>query len=785
MTDFLIRVILDPGPAEKGAKRVRRELDKTDTSADKLNRTLSRALTVAGVTLAVRKLGQYADAYTNIQNRLRTVTDGQEELTAATRELFEIADRTRSSYEGTAEVYARVGLAAQSLGRDQSELLAFTESLNQAVILSGASGTEAKAGLIQLSQGLASGALRGDELRSVLEQLPVVADVIAKSLGVTRGELRTLGAEGKISAEIVLDAFKEARVELDERFGETVPTLGQSFEVLNNNILASVGALDEATGASAALSAVIIGTAENLDLAAGAVIVLAAGIAAAYVPATLTAGGATTFLIAKLRLLTATLAANPFALAVTALTAAGVAAKLYTDELARVEEQILKTEEAGSKFALSEFGKVGDDILRIQKQVEILQENIDRDVTTKGFANPTAVRLLEQYKAKLESLGLQQSLLADGTAATTVEAQQQIDALEALAGSVDEVIAKVEQENGLLRENAREREIQAQLLREIAALEKGDGPDLTETQKEEIEAALRRNQALRDQAEILDRLNGPQQEFEAQLVALNELLAAGTINEQQFNAELERLAQGLDAADFSNIDIDAFTAGLDPEKLAEFRQILEGLRGGGDGAPAVGGGLVDPQATEELTGLQGQFVAIQDELDGAFTDSLDGAGRALLDFSQGGAASFSEPKDSLLADIASILANQALNGLLGAFGGGDGGGGLFSSLGSLFGGARAGGGPVNPNQAFLTGEEGPELFTPPGFGQITPAGETAALLSGGQAAAPVVNVAPPSVTILNVSDPGEIPSGIESPDGERAIMNVVRRRRRELKSTIG
>src|SRR5690606_2602352 len=98
------------------------------------------------------------------------VTTGTENLTTVTSRLFDVANRTRSSFEGTANLYARVALATKELGIGQQELLTFTERVNQAIILSGASAQEAQAGLIQLSQGLASGALRGDELRSVLEQ---------------------------------------------------------------------------------------------------------------------------------------------------------------------------------------------------------------------------------------------------------------------------------------------------------------------------------------------------------------------------------------------------------------------------------------------------------------------------------------------------------------------------------------------------------------------------------------------------------------------------------------
>jgi tape measure domain-containing protein len=136
-------------------------------------------------------------------------------------------------------------LAGKDLGITQKELTQFTESLNQAIILSGASAVEAQAGLIQFSQGIASGALRGDELRSVLEQLPVVADILAKELNVTRGELRELGAQGAITSDIILKAFANARVELSERFARTVPTISQSFQVLRNAVVKTFGEFDK------------------------------------------------------------------------------------------------------------------------------------------------------------------------------------------------------------------------------------------------------------------------------------------------------------------------------------------------------------------------------------------------------------------------------------------------------------------------------------------------------------------------------------------------------------
>ena len=134
-----------------------------------------------GAAFGLRQLQQTVDTYTNIQNRLKLVTNNAEELTGVTKELFRISNDTRVAFEGTAEVYARVALAAKDLGLSQRDTLQFAESLNQAVVLSRRVTAKRRPGL-QLSQGLASGALRGDELRSVLEQLPAALTSLRKVL---------------------------------------------------------------------------------------------------------------------------------------------------------------------------------------------------------------------------------------------------------------------------------------------------------------------------------------------------------------------------------------------------------------------------------------------------------------------------------------------------------------------------------------------------------------------------------------------------------------------------
>lgn len=246
---------------EDGSRVVSRDMEKLGGTASKVGSQFSALkATILGVITgaALKQIQELADAYTTIQNRLRLTTIDQGNLNAVFKELNDISTRTRSSLEGNVELYSRMSLAAKTLGVSQAEVLQFTESVNKAIKISGATAAEAEGGLRQLSQGLASGALRGDELNSVMENLPAIADVIAKSLGITRGELRKMGQDGKISGDIILKAFRDARVELDEKFKTTVPTIAEGFVLFKNQLINTVGALDQAAGGSSAVGSAFL-----------------------------------------------------------------------------------------------------------------------------------------------------------------------------------------------------------------------------------------------------------------------------------------------------------------------------------------------------------------------------------------------------------------------------------------------------------------------------------------------------------------------------------------------
>lgn len=327
MAEFRINVVVDPNRAVRGTRRVRNELNGLEGTANRLRGTLANAFALAGIGFSIRELIRLADAFENARNRARLVTRDVAQLDAVMGELFRISADTRSSFQATAELFNRTALATRDLGLTQRETLQFTESLNQAIILSGASAQEASAGLIQLSQGLASGTLRGDELRSVLEQLPAVADVIAQELGVTRGELRLLGQEGRISAEQVIQAFANAADELDEAFATTQVTIGQAFTVLQTRIIQFISDVNEGTGASRAFADVILLLSENIDVLAQAFAVIGSLITINFVRNAIQPA------IVAVRAFSAVLLLNPLVALVTGITAAVGALILFQDEI--------------------------------------------------------------------------------------------------------------------------------------------------------------------------------------------------------------------------------------------------------------------------------------------------------------------------------------------------------------------------------------------------------------------------------------------------------------------
>lgn len=264
MATQTIRIVVQ----EQGSKQAASNIAGIGTSAKgsvSALGLLKTALAALGIGSLIQQYVSLSNTYQTLQNRIKLVTTSQQEQVAVTRELLDISNQTFTSVQDTTELYARLAFNTRALGLSQKEVLDVMKALNQAVVLSGAGSREASNAIIQLSQGLASGTLRGDELRSVLEQLPFVADIIAKGFDVDRAALRKLAADGQITSEQIIRAFQKAAPEIAAQFSKVTPTIGQAFTTVRNEILNAVGEFNKATGASEALAKGLIGIGDSIQ----------------------------------------------------------------------------------------------------------------------------------------------------------------------------------------------------------------------------------------------------------------------------------------------------------------------------------------------------------------------------------------------------------------------------------------------------------------------------------------------------------------------------------------
>jgi len=261
------------------------------------------ALAFAGVSITAGAIVGMGDAYTTLQNKLQVVSTSQAQVNALTSEMFDLANRTRSEVGATSQAFVRFDRAMKGLGRSQDDTIRLTETVNKALIVSGATATESASALLQLSQAFNSGRLNGDEFRAVSENMPIVLDALARSMGVPVGALKDLGAEGKITAEQLILAMDLIESEVDAAFAKTIPTMGQAFVVLRNSATQFFGEFNKSTGLTNGLAQAILFLADNIGRFATYAATAAAIFAGAYVYGLVAAAVATGGLSAALVIL--------------------------------------------------------------------------------------------------------------------------------------------------------------------------------------------------------------------------------------------------------------------------------------------------------------------------------------------------------------------------------------------------------------------------------------------------------------------------------------------------
>ncbi|SDQ80061.1 tape measure domain-containing protein [Pseudomonas lundensis] len=200
---------------------------------------------------------------------MRLVTESAVELRAAQDAVFQSAQTARQPLAATAELYQRIAANQKALNLSGKGVASITDTISKSLAISGASAASANAALIQLGQAFASGTLRGEELNSVMEQAPALSQAIAAGMGVTVGQLRSLGAEGKLTAEAVVKALQDQADAVDEKFSRIATAIGGSLQVAGNTLTRFVGEFDQATGTTAAFANGIIGASKIVDTFTG------------------------------------------------------------------------------------------------------------------------------------------------------------------------------------------------------------------------------------------------------------------------------------------------------------------------------------------------------------------------------------------------------------------------------------------------------------------------------------------------------------------------------------
>lgn len=263
---------------ERGMRRVREETTALAPPTERVSGGLTgiqRA--IAGVVSAAAgwQLGRMAlataDDMTVLQSRLKLVTGNTNELTYVQQRLFAISQQSRVGFTDLGSTYAQIARATADLGFGQERILGVTESIGQAMAIGGGSAASMNAALIQLSQGLASGTLRGEELNSVMEQTPRLAQAIAQGMGVSLGQLRALGQDGKLTAQQVIEALEKAAPALRREFEQVTPTISGAFTTLKNSSALFISEFDKATGSSRGLSGALTSVAGAVSSLAGSI----------------------------------------------------------------------------------------------------------------------------------------------------------------------------------------------------------------------------------------------------------------------------------------------------------------------------------------------------------------------------------------------------------------------------------------------------------------------------------------------------------------------------------
>lgn len=268
--------------------RLEASVNRTERSIGSMERTMSSLSGVAKglfAALSVQQVASYADAWTELNNKVANSVRTGETQTEVMQRIFDVSQATQSSLNGTATLYARLERGTRAYNTSAEDLVRLTTIINQGFAVSGATAQEAENAIIQLSQGIASGVLRGEEFNSVSEQGSRLMVALADSMGVSIGQLRAMAAQGQLTTDVVVKGLLSQGGAIGKEFANTTVSIAKGLQVAGNNVTKFFGENSTVKSFAAGFRDSVITISENLETLSGALIIVAGIMGSRYVGA--------------------------------------------------------------------------------------------------------------------------------------------------------------------------------------------------------------------------------------------------------------------------------------------------------------------------------------------------------------------------------------------------------------------------------------------------------------------------------------------------------------------
>ncbi|HHC1152883.1 TPA: tape measure protein [Klebsiella pneumoniae] len=259
--------------------RLEASVNRTERSIGSMERTMSSLSGVAKgllAALSVQQVASYADAWTELNNKVANSVRTGETQAEVMQRIFDVSQATQSSLNGTATLYARLERGTRTYNTSAEDLTRLTTIINQGFAVSGATAQEAENAIIQLSQGIASGLLRGEEFNSVSEQGSRLMVALADSMGVSIGQLRAMAAQGQLTTDVVVKGLLSQGDAIGKEFANTTVSIAKGLQVAGNNVTKFFGENSTVKSFAAGFRDSVITISENLETLGTALIGAAA-----------------------------------------------------------------------------------------------------------------------------------------------------------------------------------------------------------------------------------------------------------------------------------------------------------------------------------------------------------------------------------------------------------------------------------------------------------------------------------------------------------------------------